>query len=258
MSFRYHPIKRWSKKLYRKLNPVPESPWTEGEVDDICKIHLVPPEKLKTFFTDCIKTLQKIKGKDVGDYLEFGVFNGSSIGSAYLAAKKMKVGSMRFLGFDAFKGLPSETNKEHDILKKGFYACSFKKMEECLKRRRIDSTSFIWVKGWYDKTLNAKTAKKYKITNPGIVFIDCDTYSSSRAVLKFIAPLIKNPLIICLDDWKLYDMDIKGTGEYKAFNEFLEKNTHLKAKEIKGYNRKSKSFLILPNKNKENDRSKRN
>jgi len=58
--------------------------------------------------------------------------------------------------------------------------------------------------------------------------------------------LITEPAIFCLDDWKLYDMDIKGTGEYKSFNEFLEKNRHIKAKEIKSYNRKSRSFLITP------------
>jgi len=39
-------------------------------------------------------------------------------------------------------------------------------------------------------------------------------------------------------------MDVKGTGEYRSFNEFLEKNIHLEVKEIKSYNRKSKSFLI--------------
>ena len=48
------------------------------------------------------------------------------------------------------------------------------------------------------------------------------------------------------DDWKLNDLDVKGMGEYKAFNEFLEENLHLKATPIKSYNRKSKSFLIKP------------
>jgi len=80
----------------------------------------------------------------------------------------------------------------------------------------------------------------------GMVFIDCDTYSSSKTVLDFLAPLIQKPAIFCFDDWKLYDMDIKGTGEYRSFNEFLEKHSHITAKEMKSYNRKSKSFLILP------------
>lgn len=247
MSFRYNPIQRISKKIFRIFFPVPKSPWTAGYVKDICEVNLVPPEKLKIFFADCIRKLQETKGKkDIGNYLEFGVFNGSSMSSMYLRAKKLNLNSMRFFGFDAFEGLPEGTDEEHDVLKKGFYACSFGKMQECLKRKRINPKNINWIKGWYNKTLNAKTIKKFKIGKIGIVFIDCDTYSSSKTVLDFLAPLITEPAIFCLDDWKLYDMDIKGTGEYKSFNEFLEANTHLEAKEIKSYNRKSKSFLVKP------------
>jgi len=246
MGFRYNPIQRWVKIIYRKFNPIPGSPWTKGHVDDICKINLVPPETLKTFFGDCIKILQDIKGKDIGDYLEFGVFNGSSLGSAYLTAKKMNLKSTRFFGFDSFQGLPKGTDEEHDILQKGFYGCSFEKMKDCLKRRGVDSREIIWIKGWYEDTLNDKVIRENNLGKIGIVFIDCDTYSSSKAVLDFLAPLITEPSIFCFDDWKLYDMDVKGTGEYKSFNEFLETNRHIKAKEIKSYNRKSRSFLIKP------------
>ena len=163
----------------------------------------------------------------------------------------MGLKKMRFFGFDSFKGLPSGTDEEHDVLQKGFYGCSFEKMKECLKRRKVNPKEIKWIKGWYNDTLNDKTIKKHDLGRIGIVFIDCDTYSSSKAVLDFIAPLIIEPAIICLDDWKLYDMDLKGTGEYKSFNEFLERNTHIKAKEIKSYNRKSKSFLLKPRVTKE-------
>src|SRR3989338_11237353 len=161
MSFRYNPLQREAIKLYRKFSPIPGSPWTKGKVDDICKINLVPPETLKSFFEDCIKRLQKIKGKEVGDYLEFGVFNGSSLGSAYLTAKKLNLNSMRFFGFDAFQGLPKGTDEENDVLQKGFYACSFEKVKECLKRRNVNHNYIIWIKGWYKDTLNEKTIKKH-------------------------------------------------------------------------------------------------
>ena len=190
MGFRYNPIQRWAKIIYRKFNPIPGSPWTKGHVDDICKINLVPIEKLKVFFEDCIKILQKTKGKDIGDYLEFGVFNGSSIGSACLTAKKINLKSMRFFGFDSFKGLPPGTNEEHDVLQKGFYGCSFEQMKKCLKRRGVDASKITWIKGWYKDTLNDKTIKSKKIGDVGIVFIDCDTYTSSNQVLVFLAPLI--------------------------------------------------------------------
>ena len=165
----------------------------------------------------------------------------------YLTAKKLDVKSMRFFGFDAFEGLPAEAEKEDEgVWKKGFYSCSFEKMKECLKRKNINAKDITWVKGWYKNTLNKKTIKELNLKNIGIVFIDCDTYSSSKTVLNFIGPLLNETAILCFDDWKLNDLDIKGMGEYRAFNEFLEKNTQLEAKEIKSYNRKSKSFLIKP------------
>jgi len=247
MNYRYNPFQRALKRLYRIFSPVPKSPWTMGEIDDICKVNLVPPEKLKSFFTSCINILRDSKGKEIGDYLEFGVFNGSSLSSMYLTAKESGCDSMRFFGFDAFEGLPKGAEKEDDgVWKKGFYACSFEKMKECLKRKDVNSKEINWIKGWYENTLNDKTMKKYKLKKVGIVFIDCDTYSSSKAVLEFIRPLIKEEAILCFDDWKLNDLDIKGMGEYKSFNEFLEKYPNFKVKEIKSYNRKSKSFLIKP------------
>ncbi len=247
MNFRYNSFQRIGKKVLRIFFPVQKSSYTLGHVDDICSVNLVPPEKLKTFFADCIKILQNVKGDKIGDYLEFGIFNGSSISSMYLTAKKLDLKSMRFFGFDAFQGLPAGAENEDDgVWKKGFYTCSFEKMKNCLRKKDINPDDIKWVEGWYEDTLNDKTTKELKLDNIGIVFIDCDTYSSSKAVLDFIGPLLKKEAILCFDDWKLNDLDIKGMGEYKSFNEFLEKNTHLEAKEIKSYNRKSRSFLITP------------
>ncbi len=245
-SYRYSSLQRTFKRIYRAFSPVPRSPWTAGQVKDICAVNLVPPEKLISFFNDCIAKLKEAKGNEIGDYLEFGVFNGNSIGSMYLASKKTSA-QTRLFGFDAFEGLPAGSENEDDgVWKKGFYACSFEQTQECLTRRQVSSEEITWVKGWYNETLNQELISKYHLGNFGIVFIDCDTYSSSKTVLDFIAPLIKKPLIICLDDWKLNDLDIKGVGEYKSFNEFLENNPNLTAEEIQSYNRKSKSFLIKP------------
>lgn len=250
MSFRYSPLKRVAKKAYRWFSPVPKSPYTIGQIDDICAVNLVPPEKLKGFFKDCLEILRSLKGDDVGDYLEFGVFNGSSMGSMYQTVEELGLLGVRFFGFDAFEGLPADAENEDDgVWKKGFYSCSFEQMEDCLRRRGIVSNSINWIKGWYNQTLNQEFLNQFKIGNLSIVFVDCDTYSSSKTVLDFIAPLIKQPVIVCLDDWKLNDLDVKGMGEYKSFNEFLENNPQLKAKEIKSYNRKSKSFLITYLKN---------
>lgn len=247
MNFRYNWTQRNLKRIYRQFFPVPKSPYTIGEIKDICNVNLVPPNQLNEFFTQAIRILQEIKGSDIGDYLEFGVFNGSSISSIYLAAKKLKLTSSRFFGFDAFEGLPKNAEREDDgVWKKGFYACSFEQMQDCLRRKNISPDEINWIKGWYDETLNLRTIEKFNLRKIGIVFVDCDTYSSAKAVLNFIGPLLTEPAILCFDDWKLNNLDIKGMGEYQAFNDFLDKNPRLGAREIKSYNRKSKSFLVTP------------
>jgi len=111
-------------------------------------------------------------------------------------------------------------------------------MQNCLKKKGINPDDINRVQWWYEDTLTDHTAKELWITNPGVVFIDCDTYSSTKTVLTFLEPLLQLPAILCFDDWKLNNLDIKDMGEYKAFNEFLEANQHFKVQEIRSYNRK--------------------
>jgi hypothetical protein len=245
-NFRYSKLTIFLKKFYRNFHPIQRSQYTKGNVEDICAINLVPRSVIKKFFTKSVERLRKLKGHNIGDYLEFGVFNGSSLGSMYKVIKEQQL-STRIFGFDAFEGLPEGSEKEDGgVWKKGFYTCSFEQTERCLRERGVDLDSINWCKGWYKNTLNDDLVREKKIYNIGIVFIDCDTYSSSKTALDFLAPLITSPAIFCFDDWKLNDLDVKEMGEYKSFNEFLDANTHLKAAEIKSYNRKSKSFLICP------------
>ena len=163
-SYRYSPLKRIAKTIYRKFSPVPRSPWTAGHVDDICVVNLVPPQKLVDFFKDCLARLKQIKGNEIGDYLEFGVFNGNSIGSMYLAREALGLKSTRLFGFDAFEGLPAGSEKEDDgVWKKGFYSCSFEQMQQCLLRRNVEPNEITWVKGWYNETLNNETVSKLNL-----------------------------------------------------------------------------------------------
>lgn len=246
MTYRYGPVKKILITLWRKVRPSVGSPYTIGPVDNICAIQLVAPKKMQSFFGYCIRMLQSLRGDAIGDYLEFGVFNGTSLSNMYFAAKHHDVRSMRLIGFDAFEGLPAESEEDDTgVFQKGFYACSFPQLKECLRRKGINPQEITYIKGWYKDTLNQSTAKKYRI-NPGIIFVDCDTYGSSKSVLDFLAPIITKPVIISLDDWRLFDLDIKGEGEYRSFNEFLEANPHLIAKEIKTYKRNSRTFLITP------------
>ena len=148
MSYRYNPISRLYRQIYRKFLPSVPSAYTLGQVDDICAVRFTPTEKLQEYFTDCINILRKLKGENIGDYLEFGVFNGASLSDVYLTAKKLGA-QMKFFGFDAFEGLPADSEKEDvGVFKKGFYTCSFDQLGVCLNRKNINLDDITWVKGW--------------------------------------------------------------------------------------------------------------
>ena len=42
-----------------------------------------------------------------GDYLEFGVYQGSSLIMAFHLARRYRLNTMRFFAFDSFAGLPA-------------------------------------------------------------------------------------------------------------------------------------------------------
>jgi hypothetical protein len=146
MNVRYSMPEKLLRKVYRRFHPVPGSPWTAGPVADVCAVNLVPPQKLVRFFEGCLFRLKQIKGDEIGDYLEFGVFNGNSIGSMALAREEAGMPSMRLFGFDAFQGLPAGSEDDDGgVWKTGFYACSFENMQKCLLRRNIDPEGITWV-----------------------------------------------------------------------------------------------------------------
>jgi hypothetical protein len=163
----------------------------------------------------------------------------------YRATQAIGVTDMRLVGFDSFEGLPADSTQEDDgVWSGGMYSCSFADLKTCLVRERIPEDVITFVPGWYEDSLTEAIRQQLQLKNIGIVMIDCDTYSSATAVLKFIAPLLTQPTIICFDDWKLNDLDIKGLGEYKAFNEFLDQHPTLRVQSIKSYNRKSRAFVV--------------
>ena len=77
------------------------------------------------------------------------------------------------------------------------------------------------IKGFFDKTLDVDPSE-YGIRKARIVFIDSDTYSSSKAVFNFIKNIIQPGTHIILDDFFSY----KGNPQeaLRAFNEFIEES----------------------------------
>lgn len=185
---------------------------------------------------------------ELGDYLEFGVYNGTSLSIAFKTLIKMNNKVTRLFGFDSFEGLPSEAAIDDDAT---WFPGQFKSTLETtikkLKNKGVDFSRVSLIKGFYSDTLNEKLKENHNLKKASLIMIDCDLYSSTKTALDFCDSLIRDRAIIIFDDW-LPDLDEKNLGEKKAFEEFLGEHTNYKSTLFKEYQFKGrnsgKAFLI--------------
>jgi len=167
----------------------------------------------KAFFFSAIEKIE-------GDYVEFGVLSGSSFCHAIRCAKSnVKYDEsfldMKYYGFDSFEGFGNlPVHDKHVFFQdenfKSNYVKVVKRVSKLLPKNR-----FKLVKGFFKNTLIDRA--EFKLAR--IIFIDCDTYSSTKLALNYIRGSLQVGTIIILDDYFAYKgMENKGVyGEFKIF-----------------------------------------
>ncbi len=202
---------------------------------------LVPEAELEK---KCVKCLEFLigRGEKIADYLEFGVFCGSSMACMFRALERLSLHDVRLFGFDSFKGLPAQAKDEG--WSPGDYCMSIQYTKRFLSEQGVDMTRTYLIDGWFADTLNDDTKKKYDLRKSCIFMIDCDIYTSSREALEFIFPLLSKVSIVLFDDWFSLDSQGENLGQKKAFSEFLEAHPEFTASPFDSYGKNSKIFLI--------------
>jgi len=193
-----------------------------------------------------------------GDYLEFGVYTGSSFThsircykkSAKLVADRQP---MRFWGFDSFEGfgdLPEDD--KHPFYLDNNFSTSYEKVNK-RTRKVAKAIPYKLLKGFFEETAGKKDAAYYGIKKASILFIDSDTYSSSKIAFEFCKPIIQTGMYIILDDFFSYKGSLRK-GVCGAFNEFC-KETGIITRQVLNYGMGGAVFVIAEIKDKGEDRS---
>ena len=136
-----------------------------------------------------------------GQYLEFGVFQGSTINviSSTLPDKII-------YGFDSFEGLPENWRD-------GFDKSTFNlkgKLPKVNKNVRL-------IKGWFNETL-PEFVKEHP--EPcAFIHVDCDLYSSTKTIFAELKNQIVSGTVIAFDEY--FNYPGWQEGEYKAFMELV-------------------------------------
>jgi O-methyltransferase len=165
-----------------------------------------------------------------GDYLEFGVFKGSSFCHSIRCAHSLKkihpsVKSTRFYGFDSFEGFGDLLEDDvHSFYTNENFETNYEFVDNRV-RKMSKSSEYILIKGFFNETLRLG-AEYHGIKKTRIVFIDSDTYSSSIDALRFVLPTIQEGSYIILDDFFSYKGS-KEKGVAKAFEEFVKEGNLL-------------------------------
>lgn len=183
-----------------------------------------------------------------GDYVEFGVFVGSSFGFALRAARARglpKAGTSRFYGFDSFEGFGDLPEKDqHPFFTNINFKTDFHRVKRRLERTAHGSQSVHLIKGFFNMTLSDKSPKEYGIAQAAVILIDCDTFTGALACFDFVTSTLQEGTLLVIDDFFSY----KGNpekGVYGAFQKWRQPLARYDFRELDNYGIGGKIFLTV-------------
>jgi len=188
---------------------------------------LVPEARLKQVYQDALTLLAEREGTtELGDYLEFGVYVGTSLACMHEVLEDRRFDDVRLFGFDSFEGLPDSLAGDEKTAELGKWnpfdlKAPLDVATENLTRTGVDWDRVTLVKGWFEDTLSQELLERQQLRKASIIMVDCDLYSSARTALEFCAPLIRDDAVILFDDWWPETLGKANAGEKLAFEEFL-------------------------------------
>ena len=184
----------------------------------------------KAFYLTALERLE-------GDYLEFGVFTGSSFVFACKIEKKYRdihKGSCRFFGFDSFQGFGEiEQHDEHPFYTDSTFSVSSQKVIGNIQKQTRGSEIKL-VPGFFDQTIAGVRSGAHGIPKARIVFIDCDLKEPSALALEYVKDALQPGTVLLMDDFFSY-RGREDMGTAGAFEEFKNKYPHITWRQVHSY-----------------------
>ncbi|MCL4251271.1 MAG: UPF0158 family protein [Anaerolineae bacterium] len=209
------------------------------------KKELVPRERLIEVQQAGLRWLGRDGAEALGDYLEFGVYQGTSLSCFHDASMMLGLSQMRLFGFDSFEGMPPQSDAEDmGMWTAGQYRSSIDYTRAYLTHHGVDWRRTFLIKGWFCDTATPALAVEHNIRKVSFVMIDCDLYSSTMDAFRFIEPLLQDKVVMIFDDWDSYGLEAANLGEKKAFEEFLTAHPHWQAEQQPCYQEWSRVFYL--------------
>jgi O-methyltransferase len=154
-----------------------------------------------------------------GDYTEFGCYGGTSMWLAWQEIAANPV-SRHMWAFDSFSGLPErrDSRDHHPAWIPNTMSMSLDGFYATLDTRGVPRDAYTPVEGYFAESL-PRLGPDGPPRDVALAYVDCDLYSSTVAVLRFLEPRLKHGMIVAFDDYYCWtDSDV--SGERAALGEF--------------------------------------
>jgi len=192
------------------------------------------------FFYHAFKALA-FNGID-GDYAEFGCWGAVTFDLAHIESTR-HAHPAHLWAFDSFRGLP-EGKDERDTHPRWIEADMAMSIDEFHKQCQtngIPRAAYSVVEGYYDQSLPSIGDGDPR--NIAMAYIDCDLYSSTSTVLRFLQPRLKHGMILAFDDYFSWSSE-SISGERAALEDFLESQTTWTVTPYQTFSWSGKAFVV--------------
>jgi O-methyltransferase len=155
-----------------------------------------------------------------GNYAEFGCCGGQTFGMAYQAGRHTGFKGEMW-AFDSFQGLPPAAghNDEHPMWIEGDMSISLDEFRKVVKTYGVREGGYRTVEGFYNKSLaDVDPARSDRPRKIALAYVDCDLYSSTMDVLRFLHPRLRHGMILAFDDYFCWS-ETAVSGERAACSE---------------------------------------
>ena len=156
-----------------------------------------------------------------GDYAEFGCWGGTTFTLAWGAAQ-VTGHPAHLWAFDSFAGLPPSDHPVDDHVgwTPGAMEMSEAAFVATVAERGVPAAAFTTVPGFFSDSLAAASGLPDRIA---LAYIDCDLYTSTVDVLRFLEPRLRHGMVIACDDYYCFSTT-HASGERQALAELFEGN----------------------------------
>lgn len=161
-----------------------------------------------------------------GYYFEFGCHEANTMRMAWRHFRHLF--DWTFVAFDSFEGLPEPVPEDSSaIFIAGNLATDETTFKALCRSAGMPTERLMTVKGFYNESLTTELRDRLSPGKAAVIYVDCDLYTSTKAVLNFIVPFLQEGTVIVFDDWNCFRAN-PNKGERRAWGEFLNAHPDLR------------------------------